>query len=146
MKKYSIALLLSLAPFGSFAQQTATSPDLRFYPPDPETVDSKTLPRIVTGLHHGMPFLTARKMIVAAGWRPLDLKKTWQADESPDCGLLDCQLHRKGVIEVAGCPTDKPVCTFYYFKGKTSLQLMATGEQIKDLKIYYWSSQAPQQR
>lgn len=146
MKKYSIVLWLLLVPICPFARQIEAAPDLRYYPPDPDTVDTRTLPHLVTGLRPGMPFLEARKQVIAGGWKPLDLKKTWKADETADCDLLDCQLHRKGVIEVEGCPTDKPVCTFYYFKGKSWLQLMATGEEMKTLKIYYWSTQAPRQR
>jgi hypothetical protein len=90
-----------------------------------------------------MPFFNARKKILEYGWKPLNFKKTWLADEAPDCELLDCQLHRKGVIELKGCPTDKPVCVFYYRKGHSWLQLMATGEELQDLTVYYWANQSP---
>lgn len=90
-----------------------------------------------------MSFIAARKHILKQGWRPLNLLKTWGADEEPDCALLDCELHKNGVIEVEGCSTDKPVCTFYYRKGKTWLQLIATGESLEMLQVYYWARQAP---
>ncbi|GAB2861522.1 hypothetical protein GCM10027277_32770 [Pseudoduganella ginsengisoli] len=117
--------------------------DLRFYPPDPETVDARKLPYLVSGLVVGTTFTAARKQILKQGWRPYNLLKTWRADEQPDCVLLDCELHRNGVVEVEGCPTDKPVCTFYYRKGKVWLQLMATGETRETLRVYYWAKQAP---
>lgn len=41
-------------------------------------------------------------------------------------------------------PTDKPVCVFYYRKGKAWLQLMTWGEDVKDIKVYYWADQAPE--
>jgi hypothetical protein len=118
--------------------------DRRFYPPDPDTVDASKLPRVASGLKPGMPFLSARRAILKSGWRPLDLKKTWRADEGPDCGLLECALHRRGVIELEGCPTDRPVCVFYYRKGKSWLQLMTLGEEFDHIKVYYWARQAPE--
>lgn len=118
--------------------------DRRFYPPDPDTVDASKLPRVAKGLKPGMPFLSARRAILKSGWRPLDLKKTWSADEEPDCGLLECQLHRRGVVELEGCPTDRPVCVFYYRKGTSWLQLMTLGEELNNIKVYYWAHQAPE--
>lgn len=88
--------------------------------------------------------MKARRVILRNGWRPLDLKKDWLADEEPDCGLLECDLHRRGVIELEGCPTDRPVCVFYYRKGKSWLQVMARGEDLKDLVVYYWANQGPE--
>lgn len=136
---------LSLLTWAAFVVAAPPSDvvDKRFYPPDPEAVNARTLPKLVKGLASGMPFMAARKAILKQGWTPLDLKKNWLADEAPDCGLLECVLHRRGVVELQGCPTDQPVCVFYYRKGKSWLQLMATGEELKDLKAYYWSSQAP---
>jgi hypothetical protein len=143
MKKVISLLLLSWAAF-AFAGPTPDAVDKRFYPPDPEAVDVHKLPKLVNGLASGMAFMTARRVILKQGWTPLDLKKSWLADEEPDCGLLECALHRRGVVELQGCPTDMPVCVFYYRKGKSWLQLMATGEELKDLKVYYWSSQPPE--
>lgn len=132
-----IALLLStLAIDGSAAPKN--------YPYDPNTVDSRKLPALVPGLFSGRPFITARKQILKQGWHPVSFQKTWQAEEGPDCALLDCELHRHGVVEVAGCPTDQPICIFYYRKGKAWLQVMATGETMKSLRVYYWANQAPQ--
>jgi hypothetical protein len=114
------------------------------YPYDPNTVDFRKLPDLVPGLIAGNPFTAARKQILKHGWRPINLQKTWRAEEGADCGLLECELHRHGVVEVAGCPTDQPICIFYYRKGKSWLQVMATGETMKSLRVYYWVSQAPQ--
>ena len=144
MKKLIVLSTLIWAGL-AFAGQSAGAVDKRFYPPDPETVDVRTLPQLVKGLTPGMPFMTARKVILKRGWKPLDFKKHWLAEEAPDCGLLECVLHRRGVVELDGCPTDKPVCVFYYRKGNSWLQFMATGEELKDLKAYYWFSQSPEQ-
>ena len=143
MKSIVLALLLAL-PICAIAENNNDQTDLRHYPPDPDSVDAGTLPHIVSGLTSGMPFFVARKKIIANGWKPLNLKKKWLAQEEPDCGLLDCELHRKGVVEVEGCPTDKPVCVFYYHKGKSWLQLMATGEELQTLTVYYWANQSPE--
>jgi hypothetical protein len=113
-------------------------------PSDPNTVDARKLPDLVPGLVAGSLFTTARKQILKQGWHPINLQTTWRAEEGPDCGLLDCELHRHGVVEVAGCPTDQPICIFYYRKGKAWLQVMATGETMKSLRVYYWTSQALQ--
>lgn len=136
MNTLLFALLLSGSGFD-------TDYDLRFYPPDPDTVDTSKLPHLVSGLVAGTTFTAARKQILKQGWRPHNLLKTWRTEEGSDCALLDCELHRSGVVEVEGCPTDKPVCTFYYRKGKIWLQLMATGETKEKLRVYYWARQAP---
>jgi hypothetical protein len=118
--------------------------DQKNYPYDPAAIDSRKLPKLVPGLVAGSPFMLVRKKILRQGWHPINLQKTWKADESPGCILLDCELHRHGVVEVAGCPTDQPICIFYYRKGKAWLQVMATGETVKSLRVFYWASQAPQ--
>ncbi len=139
-------VLLCLAATGAMASASPDDKviDRRFYPPDPDTVDASKLPRVVKGLKQGMPFLSARRAIMKSGWHPLDLKRTWPADETPACELLECTLHRRGVIELEGCPTDKPVCVFYYRKGASWLQLMTLGEEFNDIKVYYWAEQAPE--
>lgn len=128
----------------AFASSYDKVVDRRFYPPDPDAVDSSKLPRVAKGLKQGMPFLSARRAILKSGWRPLDLKRRWAADEEPDCGLLECVLHRRGVVELEGCPTDRPVCVFYYRKGGAWLQVMTLGEELDRIKVYYWANQAPE--
>lgn len=142
--KLLVLLSLAIACVTASAASDDKTIDRRFYPPDPDTVDANKLPSVAKGLKPGMPFLSARRAIIKSGWRPLDLKRTWTADEAPDCGLLECVLHRRGVIELEGCPTDRPVCVFYYRKGASWLQLMAHGEDLTDLKIYYWATQKPE--
>ena len=114
------------------------------YPYDPNSVDPQKLPHLVPGLTAGSAFTTARKQILKHGWRPYKLRKAWKSSELQGCVLLDCQLLRRGVVEVAGCPTDQPICIFYYRKRGSWLQVMATGETIASLRVYYWASDAPQ--
>jgi hypothetical protein len=117
--------------------------DLRYYPPRPEQVDKSKLPSLVQGLTSGTPFLKARRRILALGWKPVDRMDT-SIEETPDCALLECQLHRRRVAEVDACAMDRSVCTFYYRKGKHWLQLMAIGESLNELTVYYWADVPPQ--
>ena len=143
MRRFALLCLMVTCTIASASPDDKVI-DRRFYPPDPATVDASKLPRVAKGLTPGMPFLSARRAILKNGWRPLDLKKTWSADEEPDCGLLECELHRRGVIELEGCPTDRPVCVFYYRKGRSWLQVMTLGEELDRIKVYYWANQAPE--
>jgi hypothetical protein len=139
-----VLLSLAIACVTASAASDDKAIDRRFYPPDPYTVDASKLPRVAKGLKPGMPFLSARRAILKSGWRPLDLKRTWTATEEPDCGLLECALHRLGIIELEGCPMDRPVCVFYYIKGKSWLQVMTLGEEFDRITVYYWANQAPE--
>jgi hypothetical protein len=134
---------------GDYHAKYGSSPDdkvidRRFYPPDPDEVDASKLPRVAMGLKPGMPFFSARRVILRSSWRPLDMKRPWTASEEPDCGLLECELHRRGVIELEGCPTDRPVCIFYYRKSSSWLQVMTLAEALNDIRVYYWNLQAPE--
>lgn len=137
-------IVLALAQSLGTAWASSTTIDTRYYPPDPDAVDATTLPRVTPRLHSGSPFLVARRALLKAGWQPVNLKRHWVADEPTDCGLLECALHRQGIVELEGCPTDKPVCVFYYRKQNAWLQVMATGEAMSDLRVYFWAHQAPE--
>ncbi len=143
MRRFALLCLMVTCTIASASHDDKVI-DRRFYPPDPDTVDATKLPHVAKGLKPGMPFLSARRAIIKSGWRPLDLKRTWTADEAPDCGLLECVLHRRGVIELEGCPTDRPVCVFYYRKGRSWLQVMTLGEEFGHIDVYYWANQAPE--
>jgi len=83
----------------------------------------------------GMPFLTTRNMLKIKGWQPINVH------EGKDFSYLGVEkiLLNAQIKEVESCAMDKAICIFNYKKGDKCLRLFTQGEEIKDMRVTYWT-------
>lgn len=86
----------------------------------------------------GMPFLSARKALIAHGWKPI----ATVTDETTRIGT-ETILSNLGFIEVERCTQGFPYCEFNYKKNNKCLVISTIGEEIKDLVIRDWGFTCP---
>lgn len=93
-----------------------------------------------TGLYRGMDFFQARQKIINQGWVPYkthhDFVKEGE-DGFPYSGI-ERRLINRGVVEISGCSLGKTSCVFYYSKAGKCFLLETDGENVSQLKLFYW--------
>ncbi|AUH51038.1 hypothetical protein CXB49_09545 [Chromobacterium sp. ATCC 53434] len=89
-----------------------------------------------TFLKKDQAFRSARKAVVAHGWKPF---------KNPDPSTLvgvDRILYRAGYKEVYSCAMDIGVCILQYKdKRGQCLSVFVKGEELRDMVVSDWSSQ-----
>ncbi|MBT1072774.1 hypothetical protein [Pelotalea chapellei] len=85
-------------------------------------------------LEIGMSIFAARKLLINKGWRPINIKDKILPNSELEKSFLNAHI-----IEVESCAMDMPSCIFNYKKGDKCLRLYTLGEEIKDMRVNYWT-------
>ena len=93
-------------------------------------------------LKKGMPFLVARDLLIHDKWQPINLHE----GERYDYLGIENELIAAKIKEIESCAMDKSLCLFNYKKKHTCLRLFTRGEDIKDMRIYYWTHECPNKK
>jgi|GEM_PF-6034258 len=100
------------------------------------SLSAKAADEADTFLRKGQPFKSARKAVIAHGWKPL--KNT---DPSKLMGV-DKILYRAGYREVYSCAMDVGVYILQYKdENGQCLSVFVKGEELKDIVVSDWSNQ-----
>jgi len=86
-------------------------------------------------LKKGMSFLSARKLLIHNGWRPINAH---EGEKFRYMGGIDGTLIDAHILEVESCAMDKALCIFNYKKGAKCLRLFTQGEEIKNMRVTHW--------
>jgi hypothetical protein len=87
----------------------------------------------------GEPFFAARKRILQAGWQPMQTHRDYEY-----IGIEKELIDRK-FFEVSYCSMDAgSLCVLYYRKEARCLRLGTVGEQMKFMRVTYWSAECPE--
>ena len=89
-------------------------------------------------LEIGMPIFAASKLIINKGWRPATVKIKILPNTE-----IEKSFQNAHIIEVESCAMDRPSCIFNYKKGNKCLRLFTQGEEIKDMRVSYWTYDCP---
>ena len=93
-------------------------------------------------LKKGMSFLAARKLLIHKGWNPINVH---DGMNFPYIGI-DKTLIIAHIEEVEACAMDRAVCIFNYKKGEKCFRLFTQGEEIKDMRVTYWTNDCPDEQ
>lgn len=85
----------------------------------------------------GMPFLSARKVLIKHGWKP-NLTNVMEP------GGVMKTLRDMGISEVERCTEGVQYCEFNYRKNKTFLVVSTTGEEVKNMIVDDWGFKCPE--
>jgi len=89
-------------------------------------------------LKMGQSFLAARSNILRSGWHPIKIPKS---SEYEYIGI-EKELANRKFFEMDSCSIDAgSLCTLYYSKKANCLRVGTIGEQLKYMKVRYWTDE-----
>lgn len=91
------------------------------------------------GLKKGMRFLAARDLLMHEKWRPINVH---QGDGYEYIGV-EKALRTARIDELESCAVDIALCIYNYSRGRECLRLATEGEDIAEMRVYYWTHECP---
>jgi len=91
-------------------------------------------------LKMGQSFLAARSNILRSRWHPIKIPKNSDYEYIG----IEKELANRKFFEMESCSMDAGLlCTLYYSKGTKCLRVETIGEQLKYMKVRYWTDECP---
>jgi hypothetical protein len=94
----------------------------------------------------GMDFNRARHVLFNADYSAYDVYMRGFIRQDPGFVGLPKQLRAAGLVEVEDCESDRPVCTFNYYRGSSCKRLTTQGDKFAEMRVTSVSNTCPPSR